>query len=200
MVNENATSAKTRDASGDTITAEADTTSPTEMPEQVREMIEVFPGQGNNATHKFDGSSNNSKSRYFRPLQVFQSREEMQQDTVARKMVAPIESVCLTHAEYYGLISAVILLIILLISITFAAGIVYRSYWKVFIKNRTLDRSSPVNSFSPSALHNAGGSQFEASGRAHSTASRGGGAGTPHVRTPGVSLFGSGLQKTFATG
>ncbi|XP_061501926.1 uncharacterized protein LOC1270003 isoform X7 [Anopheles gambiae] len=179
MVNENATSAKTRDASGDTITAEADTTSPTEMPEQVREMIE---------------------SRYFRPLQVFQSREEMQQDTVARKMVAPIESVCLTHAEYYGLISAVILLIILLISITFAAGIVYRSYWKVFIKNRTLDRSSPVNSFSPSALHNAGGSQFEASGRAHSTASRGGGAGTPHVRTPGVSLFGSGLQKTFATG
>ncbi|XP_041770696.1 uncharacterized protein LOC121592890 isoform X5 [Anopheles merus] len=180
MVNENATSAKTRDASGDTITAEADTASPTEMPEQVREMIE---------------------SRYFRPLQVFQSREEMQQDTVARKMVAPIESVCLTHAEYYGLISAVILLIILLISITFAAGIVYRSYWKVFIKNRTLDRSSPVNSFSPSALHNAGGSQFEASGRAHSTASRGGGgAGTPHVRTPGVSLFGSGLQKTFATG
>ncbi|XP_040156461.1 uncharacterized protein LOC120896418 isoform X7 [Anopheles arabiensis] len=179
MVNENATSAKTRDAIGDTITAEADTTSPTEMPEQVREMIE---------------------SRYFRPLQVFQSREEMQQDTVARKMVAPIESVCLTHAEYYGLISAVILLIILLISITFAAGIVYRSYWKVFIKNRTLDRSSPVNSFSPSALHNAGGSQFEASGRAHSTASRGGGAGTPHVRTPGVSLFGSGLQKTFATG
>uniref|UniRef100_A0A2C9GRZ8 No mechanoreceptor potential A n=1 Tax=Anopheles arabiensis TaxID=7173 RepID=A0A2C9GRZ8_ANOAR len=171
MVNENATSAKTRDAIGDTITAEADTTSPTEMPEQVREMIEVF-----------------------------QSREEMQQDTVARKMVAPIESVCLTHAEYYGLISAVILLIILLISITFAAGIVYRSYWKVFIKNRTLDRSSPVNSFSPSALHNAGGSQFEASGRAHSTASRGGGAGTPHVRTPGVSLFGSGLQKTFATG
>ncbi|XP_035910357.1 uncharacterized protein LOC118511407 isoform X4 [Anopheles stephensi] len=176
MVHENATKdAKEKDAGTGTIASEAEVTSPGEMPEQVREMIE---------------------SRFFRPLQVFQSREEMQQDTVARKMVAPIESVCLTHAEYYGLISAVILLIILLISITFAAGIVYRSYWKVFIKNRTLDRSSPVNSFSPSALHNVSGSQFEASGRAHSTASRGG----PHVRTPGVSLFGSGLQKTFATG
>ncbi|XP_058063353.1 uncharacterized protein LOC131213340 [Anopheles bellator] len=146
-----------------------------EMPEQVREMIET---------------------RSYRHAQVFQSREEMQQDTVARKMVAPVESVCLTHAEYYGLISAVVLLIILLISITFAAGIGYRSYWKVFHKNRTLDRHSPVNSFSPSALHNVSGSQFEASGRVStSTTGR-----RPHVRTPGVSLFGNGLQKTFATG
>uniref|UniRef100_A0AAG5D679 No mechanoreceptor potential A n=1 Tax=Anopheles atroparvus TaxID=41427 RepID=A0AAG5D679_ANOAO len=170
MVNENATSAKdTGSASGTPVIGQAsggESTSSSEMPEQVREMIEVF-----------------------------QSREEMQQDTVARKMVAPIESVCLTHAEYYGLISAVILLVILLISITFAAGIVYRSYWKVFAKNRTLDRNSPVNSFSPSALHNVSGSQFEASGRTHSTTSRG-----PQVRSPGVSLFGSGLQKTFATG
>ncbi|XP_058121637.1 uncharacterized protein LOC131287104 [Anopheles ziemanni] len=177
MVNENATNAKEKDLSSSStpeVAPGGEATSTSEMPEQVREMIE---------------------SRSYHPLQVFQSREEMQQDTVARKMVAPIESVCLTHAEYYGLISALILLVILLISITFAAGIGYRSYWKVFMKNRTLDRNSPVNSFSPSALHNVSGSQFEASGRTHSTASRG-----PQVRSPGVSLFGSGLQKTFATG
>ncbi|XP_049541648.1 uncharacterized protein LOC125954961 [Anopheles darlingi] len=164
---------KTKDAPGEGQTAAAVETASTttgEMPEQVREMIEVF-----------------------------QSREEMQQDTVARKMVAPIESVCLTHAEYYGLISAVILLVILLISITFAAGIGYRSYWRVFMKNRTLDRHSPVNSFSPSALHTTtSGSQFEpGTGRAHSSTT----GRRPPVRTPGgVSLFGNGLQKTFATG
>ncbi|XP_039448084.1 uncharacterized protein LOC120427296 [Culex pipiens pallens] len=138
-----------------------------EMPEQVREMIEVF-----------------------------QSREEMQQDTVARKMVAPQEAVCLTHSEYYGLLSALILLMILLISITFASGLAYRRYWKVFLKNRSLDRTSPVNSFSPSALHQVTGSQFHASGRTNSTSSRGDG----NIRAPGLSLFGNGLQKTFATG
>ncbi|XP_062544649.1 uncharacterized protein LOC134211609 isoform X11 [Armigeres subalbatus] len=145
-----------------------------EMPEQVREMIE---------------------SRAFHTLQVFQSREEMQQDTVARKMIAPQESVCLTHSEYYGLISALILLMILLISITFASGLAYRRYWKVFMKNRGLDRTSPVNSFTPSALHNVSGSQFHASGRG-SSSSRGDG----NIRSPGLSLFGNGLQKTFATG
>ncbi|XP_038119650.1 uncharacterized protein LOC6030862 isoform X6 [Culex quinquefasciatus] len=146
-----------------------------EMPEQVREMIE---------------------SRTFHTLQVFQSREEMQQDTVARKMVAPQEAVCLTHSEYYGLLSALILLMILLISITFASGLAYRRYWKVFLKNRSLDRTSPVNSFSPSALHQVTGSQFHASGRTNSTSSRGDG----NIRAPGLSLFGNGLQKTFATG
>ncbi|XP_055531527.1 uncharacterized protein LOC129722245 isoform X6 [Wyeomyia smithii] len=146
-----------------------------DMPEQVREMIE---------------------SRSFHPLQVFQSREEMQQDTVARKFVAPQETVCLTHSEYYSLLSALILLMILLIGITFASGLAYRHYWRSFLKNRTLDRTSPVNSFTPSALHNVSSSQFHASGRTNSTSSRGDG----HVRSPGLSLFGNGLQKTFATG
>ncbi|XP_021699664.1 uncharacterized protein LOC5570873 isoform X9 [Aedes aegypti] len=157
------------DSTGDDLEANA-----SEMPEQVREMIE---------------------SRAFHTLQVFQSREEMQQDTVARKMVAPQETVCLTHSEYYGLLSALILLMILLISITFASGLAYRRYWKVFMKNRALDRTSPVNSFTPSALHNVSGSQFHASGRGTSS-SRGEG----NIRSPGLSLFGNGLQKTFATG
>ncbi|XP_055609917.1 uncharacterized protein LOC129756893 isoform X6 [Uranotaenia lowii] len=146
-----------------------------EMAEQVREMIE---------------------SRAFHTLQVFQTREEMQQDTVARKMVAPQESVCLTHSEYYGLLSTLILLMVLLIGITFASGLAYRRYWKVFMKNRSLDRTSPINSFTPSALHNSSESQFNVSGRIHSTSSR----GERNLRSPGLSLFGTGLQKTFATG
>ncbi|KXJ78612.1 hypothetical protein RP20_CCG004114 [Aedes albopictus] len=159
-VNKNATK------DGEESTADDLETNASEMPEQVREMIEVF-----------------------------QSREEMQQDTVARKMVAPQEAVCLTHSEYYGLLSALILLMILLVSITFASGLAYRRYWKVFMKNRALDRTSPVNSFTPSALHNVSGSQFHASGRGTSS-SRGDG----NIRSPGLSLFGNGLQKTFATG
>ncbi|XP_029728751.2 uncharacterized protein LOC109408167 isoform X9 [Aedes albopictus] len=167
-VNKNATK------DGEESTADDLETNASEMPEQVREMIE---------------------SRAFHTLQVFQSREEMQQDTVARKMVAPQEAVCLTHSEYYGLLSALILLMILLVSITFASGLAYRRYWKVFMKNRALDRTSPVNSFTPSALHNVSGSQFHASGRGTSS-SRGDG----NIRSPGLSLFGNGLQKTFATG
>ncbi|XP_058463287.1 uncharacterized protein LOC131437752 isoform X2 [Malaya genurostris] len=149
--------------------------SASDMPEQVREMIE---------------------SRASRPLQVFQSREEMQQDTVARKMVAPQEAVCLTYSEYYGLLSALILLMILLIGITFASGLAYRRYWIAFMKNRSLDRTSPVSSFTPSALHNISRNQFHASGRGHSSSSR----GDRNIRTPGLSLFENGIQKTFATG
>lgn len=68
-----------------------------DFPEQVREMIEVF-----------------------------ESREEMEQDSYARKIVAPQETICITPSEYHGLISAVILLMILLLSISLIAGLAYR--------------------------------------------------------------------------
>ncbi|XP_055629056.1 uncharacterized protein LOC129770335 [Toxorhynchites rutilus septentrionalis] len=164
LMNDNRTDKNSTNAGDETSANDLDSNG-NEMPEHVREMIEVF-----------------------------QSREEMQQDTVARKMVAPQEAVCLTNSEYYGLLSALILLMILLVSITFASGLAYRRYWKIFLKNRSLDRTSPVNSFTPSALHNVSGSQFHASGRGNSTSSR------CDARTPGLSLFGTGLQKTFATG
>lgn len=137
------------------------------LPEQVREMIEVF-----------------------------ESREEMQQDSVARKVVAPQETVCLAPSEYHGLISAVILLMILLLSISLLGGLVYRRYWRVFAKNYRLDRSSPSN-FNPSPLHNTNIStsahQFNAS-RPNLMGNISSG------RSSGMSLFNSGLQKTFATG
>lgn len=61
------------------------------------------------------------------------------------------------------------------------------------IKNRSLDRSSPVNSFIPSALHqnmNVSSRQFNAS-----TA----GSTNQNMR-PSLNLFNGSLQKTFATG
>lgn len=70
-----------------------------DFPEQVREMIEVF-----------------------------ESREEMQQETIAKKMVAKLdtESVCLSVTEYYGLIISTMLLLILLMSVAVIIGLLYR--------------------------------------------------------------------------
>lgn len=59
-------------------------------------------------------------------IEVFESREEMESDAVPKRLMAPIETVCLTPSEYHGLISAVILLMILLLSITLMAGLAYR--------------------------------------------------------------------------
>jgi hypothetical protein len=56
-------------------------------------------------------------------FQVFESRHELLQE----EKVEPVaENVCLTYGEYYGLISAVIIILILLIVITAFAGILYR--------------------------------------------------------------------------
>ena len=67
---------------------------------------------------------------------VFESRDEIEQETFARKLIAPVETVCMTPSEYHGLISAVIFLMVLLFSITMAAGLVYRRvlfYIKIFL-------------------------------------------------------------------
>lgn len=133
-----------------------------EIPEQVREMIEVF-----------------------------ESREEMESESFARKIVAPQETICLSPSEYHGLICAVILLMILLLSITLAAGLAYRRYWGVVAKNRVLDRNSPIHSFTPS--HNISNSQFNARSTSTSTSANG------NAR-PALSLFSGQLHKTFATG
>lgn len=136
-------------------------TSP-EVPEQVREMIEVF-----------------------------ESREEMETESFARKIVAPQETICLTPSEYHGLISAVILLMILLFSITLAAGLAYRRYWGVVTKNRVLDRNSPIHSFSPS--NTLSNNQFNARPTSTSASANGN-------SRPALSLFSGQLHKTFATG
>lgn len=69
-----------------------------DFPEQVREMIEVF-----------------------------ESREEMQQETIAKKMISlDHDSVCLSVAEYYGLITSTMLLLALLMTVAVIIGFLYR--------------------------------------------------------------------------
>lgn len=131
-------------------------------------------------------------------IEVFESRDEMDHDTVAKKIVATPETVCLAPSEYHGLISAVILLMILLLSIAAGAGLAYKRYWKVFTKNYRLDRqqSSPT-AFNPSPLHHvnisSSATQFSSRQNNFGSISTGG-------RTSGLSMFNTGLQKTFATG
>lgn len=144
-----------------------------DFPEQVREMIEVF-----------------------------ESREEIENESIPRKLVAPSETLCISPSEYHGLVVAIVLLMLLLFSITLAAGLAYRRYWKTMLKNRSFDTgASPVHSFIPSALHqnmNISSHQFNASTR--HAAGLGSTSGHLSGIRPSLSLINGTLQKTFATG
>lgn len=145
-----------------------------DFPEQVREMIEVY-----------------------------ETREEIDNESVPRKLVAPSETLCISHSEYHGLVAAVVLLMLLLFSITLAAGLAYRRYWKAMMKNRSFDNSSPVHSFIPSALHqnmNISSHQFNASSRHAASVGLGSTSGHSSGIRPSLSLLNGTLQKTFATG
>lgn len=137
-------------------------------------------------------------------IEVFESREEIENEAVPRKLVAATETLCITPSEYHGLVAAIVLLMLLLFSITLAAGLAYRRYWKTMLKNRSFDTASPVHSFVPSALHqnmNISSHQFNASPR--HTASLGIGStngGHSSGIRPSLSLLNGTLQKTFATG
>lgn len=145
-----------------------------DFPEQVREMIEVF-----------------------------ESREEIENESVPRKLVAPTETLCISPSEYHGLVVAIVLLMLLLFSITLAAGLAYRRYWKTMLKNRSFDSASPVHSFVPSALHqnmNVSSHQFNASTRHGASLGIGSSGGHLSGIRPSLSLINGTLQKTFATG
>lgn len=144
-----------------------------DFPEQVREMIEVF-----------------------------ESREEIENESTPRKLIAPSETLCISPSEYHGLVVAIVLLMLLLFSITLAAGLAYRRYWKTMLKNRSFDTVSPVHSFVPSALHqnmNISSHQFNASTRHTATLGSTSGGHLSGIR-PSLSLINGTLQKTFATG
>lgn len=79
-------------------------------------------------------------------IEVFESRHEMLQD----EKVEPVaENVCLTQGEYYGLISTVISIVIVLITVTAFAGIFYRRYWSVQMKNSSADSTAPCATSGP---------------------------------------------------
>lgn len=77
---------------------ETDNGNKDDIPEQVREMIEVF-----------------------------ESREEMQQESIAKKMISlENENVCLSITEYYGLIISTMLLLALLLTVAAIIGLLYK--------------------------------------------------------------------------
>lgn len=168
-----------------------------EEPEHVREMIEVWWCL--------------IKLKYYLPymkhlllLQVFESREEIENESYPRKLVAPVETVCLTPSEYHGLITAIILLMILLLSITLVSGLAYRRYWKTMSKNRLADRHSPIHSLGHSSSIRTH-ERFSEIGHMPNGSSGGGSTGTTTNRAANafrsnVSMFGGSLHKTFATG
>jgi len=60
-------------------------------------------------------------------IEVFESREEMQQESIAKKMIsADNESVCLSATEYYGLVISTMMLLFLLMSVAVIIGLLYR--------------------------------------------------------------------------
>ncbi|XP_052838864.1 uncharacterized protein LOC128254089 isoform X2 [Drosophila gunungcola] len=168
-------------------TQTGDKTKETEEPEQVREMIEVF-----------------------------ETREEIEKESYPRKLVAPVETVCMTPAEYHGLITAIILLMILLFSITMVAGLGYRRYWKSISKNRLVDRHSPIHSLGHSHSSIRTHERFTEIGHMPNLNGGGGGAGgaggtggganqsasnrASNAFRTNMSMFGGSLHKTFATG
>ncbi|KAL9918554.1 no mechanoreceptor potential A [Glossina fuscipes fuscipes] len=143
-----------------------------EEPEQVREMIEVF-----------------------------ETREEIEKEAYPRRLMAPIETICLTPSEYHGLITAIILLLILLLSITLVAGLAYRRYWITMSKNRLADRHSPSHSYGNSSIrtHHERFSEIGHMPSGSNPTNARSQRATNSFRT-NVSMFGGTLHKTFATG
>ncbi|XP_039969403.1 uncharacterized protein LOC120781276 [Bactrocera tryoni] len=152
-----------------TITKDDKSNQELEEPEQVREMIEVF-----------------------------ETREEIEKDSYPRKLVAPIETVCMTPSEYHGLITAIILLMILLFSITLVSGLAYRRYWSTMTKNRIADRHSPIHSLGQSSIRTH--ERFSEIGQMASGSGNAMPNRTANAFRANMSIFGGSLHKTFATG
>lgn len=96
---------------------------------------------------------------------MFESREELQQE--ARRANPYTETVCLTAGEYHGMLSALMILIVILISFAIGSGLAYRRYWRLAQKNLLADRSSPHSTYPATS------------------------------RSSGLSLFGGGIHKPF---
>ncbi|XP_033233565.1 uncharacterized protein nompA isoform X4 [Drosophila pseudoobscura] len=164
-----------------------------------------------NETQTGEKSKENEEPEQVREMiEVFETREEIEKESYPRKLVAPVETVCMTPAEYHGLITAIILLMILLFSITLVAGLGYRRYWKSISKNRLVDRHSPIHSLGHSHSSIRTHERFTEIGHMPNMTGGGGGAGgganqsasnrASNAFRTNMSMFGGSLHKTFATG
>lgn len=148
-------------------------------------------------------TTNNDYPEHVREMiEVFDSRDDILTEAVPRKLIAPVETVCLSPSEYHGLISAVVLLMVLLLGFAMVAGLAYRRYWSTMLKNQRTDRSR-ASSFVPSALHQStlsGGVSHEQFGGGQRPTNRPEAQLQRQQPAQRSNLFNSGLQKTFATG
>lgn len=150
-----------------------------ESPEFVREMIEVRVSCLKCFCKNISLATNLSVKRIefmriFLP-QVFDSREELQQEAQRAELVP--ETVCLTKGEYHGLITVLFSLLALLLTVVVLVSWGYRRYWSVIQKNIIVNRSSSnISTFSTTSYPNTRSSNVSG----------------------GISMFGTGFGKSFA--
>ena len=85
-------------------------------------------------------------------LQVLDSRMDIDEETVVEKQTTIMENVCITPNEYYGLVTAVAVLVVLLASVVLLSMLIYRYKFifdmliNMFIKvNKTCEQNETKN-------------------------------------------------------
>ncbi|XP_070514918.1 uncharacterized protein Nompa isoform X3 [Cardiocondyla obscurior] len=132
-------------------------------------LITMTDDDSNNASTIFnstdaasDEPDNEEEEEHVREMiEVLDSRMDIEEDTIVERQTKILENICITQNEYYGLVTAVGILVVLLASVVLLSMLVYRKYvYSVIMKNRRLDKtcnrsshsddpySSRVNNFS----------------------------------------------------
>ncbi|XP_043272923.1 uncharacterized protein nompA isoform X2 [Venturia canescens] len=119
-----------------------------------------------------EGDEEGEEERVREMIEVLDSRMEMYEENVIEKRVAIPETVCITPNEYYGLVTSVVGLVVLLTSVVMLSLLIYRKYgYSIMRKNRIVDKMTATHSSSP--------------------------VGTCSTRANNFSFMRSGLQKPF---
>ncbi|KAK1134430.1 hypothetical protein K0M31_007220 [Melipona bicolor] len=74
-------------------------------------------------------------------IEVLDSRMDIDDETMVEKQTTIMENVCITPNEYYGLVTAVAVLVVLLASVVLLSMLIYRKYaYTIITKNRRVDK------------------------------------------------------------
>ncbi|XP_026673410.1 uncharacterized protein LOC113464913 [Ceratina calcarata] len=77
---------------------------------------------------------------------------DIDEETMMERQTTVMESVCITPNEYYGLVTAVAVLVVLLASVVLLSMLIYRKYaYAVVTKNRRVDKACNRSSHSDDA-------------------------------------------------
>ncbi|XP_048508388.1 uncharacterized protein LOC105687681 isoform X2 [Athalia rosae] len=109
---------------------------------------------------RVDEDEENEEEHVREMIEVFDSRMDMVEENIVEKQTRVLESVCITPNEYYGLVVAVVALVVLLVSVVLLSMLIYRKYaYSIIVKNRNADKSShrssnPEDAYSTRAQNN----------------------------------------------